>query len=142
MTDHQLGLQIVWNKEKQKSYIYVNGVLRNMVDAPGDLRFASSGCNWFAIGGDPASATTAHGSWKGDVAIARAYDKPLTSEEVALLWKNIPTGIEAVRDSQFTIHNGEAIYDLQGRRIKNDESGIRNLPKGLYIVNGKKMLVK
>ena len=79
----------VWNKEEQKAYIYVNGELSNVVDAPGDLKFASSGCNWFAIGGDPANATSAHGSWKGDVALARAYDKALTEDEAKALWMKL-----------------------------------------------------
>ena len=33
--------------------------------------------------------------------------------------------------------NGSAIYDLQGRRIESSK-----LPKGIYIVNGKKVVVK
>ena len=79
----------VWNKEEQKSYIYVNGKLSNVIDAPGDMKFASAGCNWFAIGGDPANATSAHGSWKGDVALARAYDKALTEDEAKALWMKL-----------------------------------------------------
>ena len=79
----------VWNKEEQKAYIYVNGELSNVIDAPGNMKFASAGCNWFAIGGDPANATSAHGSWKGDVALARAYDKALTEDEAKALWMKL-----------------------------------------------------
>lgn len=42
------------------------------------------------------------------------------------------TGIE---HSEFTIQNSEFIYDLQGRRVLNPT-------KGMYIVNGKKVIVK
>ena len=87
----------VWNKEEQKAYIYVNGELSNVVDAPGDLKFASSGCNWFAIGGDPANATSAHGSWKGDVALARAYDKALTEDEAKALWMKLQDEADMVQ---------------------------------------------
>ena len=45
-----------------------------------------------------------------------------------------PSGIAAVKDAQ-----GEAaqVYDLQGRKMANGR-----LPKGIYIVGGKKMMVK
>ena len=42
------------------------------------------------------------------------------------------TGIE---HSEFTIQNSEFIYDLQGRRVLNPT-------KGVYIVNGKKVVIK
>ena len=124
----------VYNKEEQKTYIYVNGELKNTVNAPGMFRFANTGCNWFAIGGDPANATSAHGSWIGDVAIARAYDKPLTAEDVAYLWEKVqnPNGIGALKPApQAPI----GIYRLDGVRVDKAQ-------KGLYIIDGKKTLVK
>ncbi|MCR4958964.1 MAG: fibronectin type III domain-containing protein, partial [Prevotella sp.] len=38
--------------------------------------------------------------------------------------------------------NTDIIYDLSGRRIKNQQSLNRPLPKGLYIRNGKKVVMK
>ena len=76
----------VWDKTNSKSYIYVNGELKKEQDAPGNLNFAQTGCNWFCIGGDPNDANTANGAWQGDVAIARVYDKPLTADEAKALW--------------------------------------------------------
>ena len=46
------------------------------------------------------------------------------------------TAIKTLHPSPFTLHPSP-IYDLQGRKVS--ESGIR---KGLYIVNGKKMIVR
>ena len=43
------------------------------------------------------------------------------------------TGISSIQNSQFTMPN--EVYDLQGRRVAQPT-------KGLYIMNGKKMLVK
>ena len=50
-----------------------------------------------------------------------------------------PDGIEAIHNSQFTIHNSNkgAIYDLSGRKMPNG-----NLPKGIYIRNEKKIVIK
>ncbi|MCR4921639.1 MAG: chitobiase/beta-hexosaminidase C-terminal domain-containing protein [Bacteroidaceae bacterium] len=79
---HVIG---VWNKEEQKAYIYVDGELKNTVDAPGEFRFANSGCNWFCVGGDADSSGGGQG-WNGDVVLARVYDKPLSTNEVGALW--------------------------------------------------------
>ena len=125
----------VWDPEQSKTYIYVNGELKKELDSPGLMKFASAGCNWFAIGGDPANATSAHGSWKGDVAIARVYDQPLTADEVAELWKNVdPTGVEKIADEPVN-KLAYGIYKLNGVRVDKAE-------KGIYIIDGKKTLVK
>ena len=35
-----------------------------------------------------------------------------------------------------------SVYDLQGRKIVNRKSVNRKLPKGIYIVGGRKVVVK
>ena len=81
----------VWDKSQQKSFIYVDGVLKGTADAPGEMVFPSSAnCHWFGIGGD-ASSSSATNSWKGDVAIARVYDDPLTAEQVSVLYSQVET---------------------------------------------------
>ena len=79
----------VWNKEEQKARIYVNGELRNTIAAPGNLNFASSGSNWFCVGGDPNGKSQAANGWLGNIVLARIYDDPLTQEDVSLLWKSV-----------------------------------------------------
>lgn len=50
------------------------------------------------------------------------------------------TGVGSVHNSQFIVHSeAGAIYDLQGRKIAN---GQKPKAKGLYIVNGKKVVMK
>ena len=123
----------VWNKEEATASIYVNGILCKTVDAPGNFRFAQTGCNWFCIGGD-ADPNGGGQAWNGDVVIARAYDKPLVATEVIALWKKLNEGstIADVRDGKRT--NGY-IYDLSGRRVEKPV-------KGLYIIDGRKVFVK
>ena len=48
-------------------------------------------------------------------------------------------GIEEIQNSKFKIQNGEAIYDLSGRMVNSQWSNGK-LPKGIYIINGKKVL--
>ena len=38
--------------------------------------------------------------------------------------------------------NDDAIYDLMGRKIEDGKLSNCKLPKGIYIVNGKKTVVK
>jgi hypothetical protein len=48
-------------------------------------------------------------------------------------FNNETTGVKAIENSQLTIDN--SVYDLQGRRVAKPT-------KGLYIVNGKKVIIK
>ena len=48
------------------------------------------------------------------------------------------TGIEMVQSSESKVQ-GNGIYDLMGRKINLE---VKSLPKGIYIVNGKKVMVK
>lgn len=38
--------------------------------------------------------------------------------------------------------NGQAVYNTYGIKVKNGKAGIKALPSGIYIFNGKKMLLK
>ena len=49
-----------------------------------------------------------------------------------------PTGINTIDNGQLTVGNEtDAVYDLSGRRI-----GAKATKKGVYIVNGKKVVIK
>ena len=80
----------IWNKEKGKSYIYINGELKNTLNAVGELHFPATGAHWFGIGCD---ANTSNGelAWSGDVVLARIYNKPLTQNDVTVIWNEIKT---------------------------------------------------
>lgn len=52
-------------------------------------------------------------------------------------------GIASINNEQLTMKNGSAVYDLSGRKMFNVHcSTFNGLKKGIYIVNGKKILVK
>lgn len=51
-----------------------------------------------------------------------------------------PSGIDTVTEN--SVLNAPAVYDLSGRKIVNGTSENGQLPKGIYIVNGKKIVVK
>ena len=51
-----------------------------------------------------------------------------------------PAGIEAVHDSGFTVHcSSDAVYTLTGAKV-GTLGQLNNLPRGLYIIGGKKYI--
>ena len=56
---------------------------------------------------------------------------------------NVSDGIEQVETQQPPV-GGAAIYNLAGQRVANGQEKLRNgeLPKGIYIVNGRKVMVR
>lgn len=62
------------------------------------------------------------------------HDIPAEARIMAIGLENEATEIKAIENGQLVIGNG-AVYDLSGRRIEKPA-------RGLYIVNGKKVLVK
>ena len=57
-----------------------------------------------------------------------------------LFFSTDATAIEEVKEEK-TEQKGE-VYDLMGRKLNFDLSKGQTLPKGLYIIDGKKVLVK
>jgi hypothetical protein len=51
----------------------------------------------------------------------------------------VVTAIEGVQTANRDVANGNVVYDLAGRRVGTVGMA---LPKGMYIVGGKKLLVK
>ena len=79
----------------------------------------------------------------------RAYLKILTSElpsgqssarGITLSWDDDATGISEIE--KWRNRENEKFYDLQGRLIVNGKLSNGKLPKGLYINNGRKVVIK
>lgn len=78
----------VWDKEAGKARVYINGELKNEIDAAGVFHFpTSTSSQWFGIGCD--AGPSAQLGWTGDVVLARIYDKALDKREVELLWNEV-----------------------------------------------------
>ena len=58
------------------------------------------------------------------------------ADDFQLTYLGSPTGIETLNPQLSTL-NSQEVYDLQGRKVQ-----VQNIPKGIYIVNGQKYLVK
>jgi glycerophosphoryl diester phosphodiesterase len=78
----------VWNKAENKSYVYVNGEMKNRVDVAGNFNFPSAiDKYWFGIGVD--AGVPAQSAWRGKIMIARIYDDPLAQAEVTALYNRV-----------------------------------------------------
>lgn len=81
----------VWDKEAGKAKIYINGELKNTVDAIGNLRLPKGETDasylWWCIGASVTGAEKVGSTGSWDVVTSRIYDDPLTDEQVALLWE-------------------------------------------------------
>ena len=100
----------IWNKAEGKGYVYVNGELKKSFNTAGEYRHATAGNRWFGIGCD--AGPTPQLAWKGDIARARVYDKPLTAEEVAALWEDAGEKIANVTSpmvSEISYYSGLAM---------------------------------
>ena len=51
------------------------------------------------------------------------------------------TGIRQMENGELKMENAP-VYDLSGRKILNRNSVNRKLPKGIYIVNGQKVVIR
>ena len=64
------------------------------------------------------------------------------AKEISIIFDGETTGIDGVTDG--TLDTDGAVYDLQGRRMADrlDDNARRQLPAGVYIVGGRKVVVK
>ena len=92
--------------------------------------------NFGLSGGTFKKVNTAGGTVGANRAYLHIPTSALTPEAsargISLVWDEDPTGITVVNGSGFKVND---YYDLQGRRVENPT-------KGLYIVNGKKVIIK
>ena len=56
--------------------------------------------------------------------------------------EDILLGIDEIKNEKLKMKNEEAVYDLSGRKIANSQSSNRKLLRGLYIQDGKKILIR
>lgn len=87
----------VYDKDAEMVSVYINGELKGHTAAPGKLVLPVSAiAKWICIGGDACkSISQAEAAWSGDIVLARVYDKPLTADQVALLWDKAPKNLKA-----------------------------------------------
>ena len=71
--------------------------------------------------------------------VARKGDTNSIASDIIAVPQLSLTGVEGVKSEQEDVN--APVFDLQGRRVATLQQ-MNRLPKGLYIVNGKKIVVK
>lgn len=83
--------------------------------------------------------------FKGQIDDLRLYNYALTAAELAEVMDDTANGIEEIISSP-SLRKGktDVVYDLQGRKVEKSTFGVHHseLAPGIYLVNGKKVLVK
>ena len=96
----------------------------------------------FVTGGNALTYPAADGNINGFRAYFLLHDAAAGARSFSLNLGDKETGIAEIENGKLNIENG--IYDLQGRRMEssifNSQSSI--MKKGVYIVNGKKTIIK
>ena len=74
----------------------------------------------------------------------KAYLQLPTDSSAPLRWifDDGEDGIEDVENEGLKVGKDDAVYDLQGRLVGRLASGVGRIQKGIYIVDGKKVLVR
>lgn len=94
-----------------------------------DVDFSTA--NTLTLGINAAGSNWVVSDWQGgNLAATVDWD----AQTLVLTYKKASVGIDAIYNA---IDGGEAIYNLQGVKVNKD-----SLKKGIYIINGKKVLVK
>lgn len=97
----------------------------------------------FITGGDKLTYPAADGAINGFRAYFLLHDAAAGARSFSLNLGDKETGIMAIDHSP--LNTDQSVYDLQGRRMANGQSSTvdgQSLKKGVYIVNGKKTVIK
>lgn len=135
----------VWDGSEVK--IYINGRMEGSAAAVGAYKWpVDVERQWFGIGCDLNTGDAAEAVFAGDIAVTRLYGTPLNGSQVSKLYKGAKAlitdtpehseGETAIGGITEVKPATKGIYDITGRRVSRMDA------KGLYIVNGKKIVVK
>jgi hypothetical protein len=69
--------------------IYIDGILAKKFDVDGMYKEAGEGNMWFAIGGDTQTKDQCARGFAGDIAMARIYSDPLSTEQAIALYNDV-----------------------------------------------------
>lgn len=112
---------------------------------PYDLDVTYSSSNKSLASVDATTGSVAIGETPGMVTITANYDGDefyKSSSASYVINITVPASIESLNSSH-KAEQSTAVYDITGRRVAvNNESEISSLPRGIYIVNGHKVIIR
>jgi len=97
----------------------------------------------FVTGGNKLTYPADNGNINGFRAYFQLLGDAASIKAFNMSFEDDADGIGTIQNSNFKIQNGEdAWYDLSGRKMVNGKSSNGKLPKGIYIHNGRKEVMK
>lgn len=120
--------------KKQWSELIGNYTAEKVLGEDGYVLFLSGGKFYYTKGKSKMKAYRAYFDFYDEL-----EDKTVSaSAKIGFSVDDVADGIDGLRTSI----PAEGIYDLSGRKIKLEDDDLSRLPKGVYIVDGKKVTVK
>ena len=123
---------------KQKFMLMIDDITYTLFNTS-DLKLLGYNIYWAdeLLNDEPITATTYETIWlgSGDYRVTAVYEQGESA--LSEPFRIVATGIESVTPSPST-KDDDSIYDLSGRRVSNRSK----LPKGVFILNGRKVVIK
>ena len=127
-------------KGQQKFMLMVDDITYVLFNTA-DLKLLGYNVYWAdeLLNDEPIKETTFEAPWMGsdDYRVTAVYEQGESA--LSMPFHIVSTGIEEVENGKLSIGN---IYDLGGRKVDNGNQRLKTLPKGIYIHNGRKVVVK
>ena len=127
-------------KGQQKFMLMVDDITYVLFNTA-DLKLLGYNVYWAdeLLNDEPIKETTFEAPWMGsdDYRVTAVYEQGESA--LSMPFHIVSTGIEEVENGKLSIGN---IYDLGGRKVDNGNRRLKTLPKGIYIHNGRKVVVK
>ena len=128
---------------QQDAYVFTPQLYKNLTsDMSLVPYFYSDGYDFF-MGGSQVCFYEESIEWE-KIGVQSIYSGGYVNNASDICWYDIKSGASAIQENEeLRMKNEEsaaAVYDLQGRKIENRKSANRKLSKGIYIVNGRKVV--
>ena len=123
----------VTEDEQTVSKGYMKGVYHAQTVVPADNLFVSANKFYYSTGKTKMMAYRAY------FYLADRLDRnESASAKISFMFNESST--DRIEDVEVRPAASSAIFDIQGRKVADSADGLQGLPKGIYIINGKKVV--
>lgn len=133
--------------KKDGTRLYGDITTTNYKDAQGVAEFeCPSGCSylWLVVSGAPTSYWSR--GWNGTTADDEQWPYKVKFYQTNVYGNanndEVPSGISTIYDDPQVQKANNNVYSVTGVIVRRGTTSLEDLPQGIYIVNGKKMIVK
>jgi hypothetical protein len=141
-------LKIFFNETPETYTVTVDADENLTVSATKDLISEVADCSSFTVLGTSNVSIAVSGADNEDKLVVKVNDQEVTAEDGKYSFTvSADTKVSVSKEagvSNISVDNNASseVYNLQGIRVARNANNINNLPAGIYIMNGKKVVIK